>query len=207
MGLAIRIGQAALVAILVAGCAGPRFGLDACPQRCAPQPAGEETVLSLRYRVHTDAGRAAAMEVDRFMERAAALWTPLFGVPEPAALPLDVYLHCDPADLEQVLASQKLTARATGLYLPAPIPAIHVACFGEEPGHPYRTLLHEGTEIEYDRPIFAGDVLTAKSQLKSITTREGKSGVRVIYTIEQAFYDQQGKRVCALLLRTSEKAE
>ncbi len=69
------------------------------------------------------------------------------------------------------------------------------------------TLLHEGTEIRYDRPIFAGDVLTSKSQLKSITTREGKSGVRVIYTIEQAFYDQQGKRVCALLLRTSEKAE
>jgi acyl dehydratase len=69
------------------------------------------------------------------------------------------------------------------------------------------TLLHEGTEIQYDRPIFAGDVLTSKSQLKSITTREGKSGTRVIYTIEQAFYDQQGKRVCALLLRTSEKAE
>lgn len=69
------------------------------------------------------------------------------------------------------------------------------------------TLLHEGTEIRYDRPIFAGDVLTSKSQLKSITTREGKSGARVIYTIEQTFYDQQGKRVCALVLRTSEKAE
>ena len=69
------------------------------------------------------------------------------------------------------------------------------------------TLLHEGTEIQYDRPIFAGDVLTSKSQLKSITTREGKSGVRVIYTIEQAFYDTEGQRVCALILRTSEKAE
>jgi len=67
------------------------------------------------------------------------------------------------------------------------------------------TLLHEGTEIHYDRPIFAGDVLTMKSQLKGISRREGKSGARVIYTIEQAFYDPQGKRVCALLLRTSEK--
>ena len=67
------------------------------------------------------------------------------------------------------------------------------------------TLLHEGTEIQFDRPIFADDVLTIKSQLKSITRREGKSGARVIYTIEQAFYDPQGKRVCALLLRTSEK--
>ncbi|HZR80009.1 MAG TPA: MaoC family dehydratase N-terminal domain-containing protein [Candidatus Binatia bacterium] len=67
-----------------------------------------------------------------------------------------------------------------------------------------RKLLHEGTEIVYDRPIFAGDVLTMKGSLKSITTREGKSGVRTIYTMENAFYDQQGKRVCSLLIRTSE---
>ncbi len=65
-------------------------------------------------------------------------------------------------------------------------------------------LLHEGTEILYDRPIFAGDVLTMKSMLKSITTREGRSGMRTIFTMEQAFYDLAGKRVCALLLRTSE---
>jgi acyl dehydratase len=65
-------------------------------------------------------------------------------------------------------------------------------------------LLHEGTEIQYDRPIFAGDVLTSKSQLKSITMREGRSGVRTIYTMEFAYYDQAGKRVCALLMRTSE---
>jgi len=67
------------------------------------------------------------------------------------------------------------------------------------------TLLHEGTEILYDRPIFAGDVLTSTSKLKSITTREGKSGSRTIYTIEQGFHDAAGTRVCALLLRTSEK--
>ena len=67
-----------------------------------------------------------------------------------------------------------------------------------------RKLLHEGTEIVYDRPIFAGDVLTMTGSLKSITTREGKSGVRTIYTMENAFYDAQGKRVCALLIRTSE---
>src|SRR5262245_19313197 len=67
-----------------------------------------------------------------------------------------------------------------------------------------RKLLHEGTTIEYERPIFAGDVLTMKGMLKSITTREGKSGVRTIYTLEQAFYDPAGKRVCALLIRTSE---
>ena len=67
-----------------------------------------------------------------------------------------------------------------------------------------RKLLHKGTEIIYDRPIFAGDVLTSKGMLKSIATREGKNGVRTIYTMESAFYDQQGKRVCALLLRISE---
>ena len=43
-----------------------------------------------------------------------------------------------------------------------------------------------------------------KRQLKSIATREGKNGSRTIYTMESAFYDQQGKRVCALLLRISE---
>jgi len=135
----------ALLLLAVGGCAQPRYGLDTCPGRCSPQPAGDETVLSLRYRIRTDAGKPAAVEVDRFMERAAALWTPLFGVPAPAALPLEVRLHCDPADLIRVLDSQKLTAHATGLYLPTPTPAIHVACTGEEPGHPYRTLLHEGT--------------------------------------------------------------
>lgn len=67
-----------------------------------------------------------------------------------------------------------------------------------------RKLLHEGTEIVYDRPIFAGDVLTRRGQLKSIATREGKSGVRTIYTMESAFYDPDGKRVCALLIKTSE---
>jgi acyl dehydratase len=65
-------------------------------------------------------------------------------------------------------------------------------------------LLHEGTEIRFDRPIFAGDELTMKSRLASITTREGRSGVRTIYTMESAFYDPAGKRVCTLLLRTSE---
>jgi acyl dehydratase len=67
-----------------------------------------------------------------------------------------------------------------------------------------RKLLHEGTEIIYERPIFAGDVLTMRGGLKSISTREGKSGVRTIYTMETKFDDAQGKRVCSLLLRTSE---
>ena len=74
----------------------------------------------------------------------------------------------------------------------------------ETPKWDVRKLLHEGTEIVYDRPIFAGDVLTRKGMLKSIATREGKSGVRTIYTMESAYYDQAGKRVCALLIRTSE---
>ena len=79
------------------------------------------------------------------MERAAGLWTPLFGVPEPTALPLEVQIHNDPAAMQQLLTDQQLTSTATGLYLPLSPPLIHVACRGEEPGHPYRTLLHEGT--------------------------------------------------------------
>ena len=140
-----RMALTILLLALVTGCARPRYGLDACSRTDSLAPPGQQTVQSLRYRVRTDAGKPAAHEVIRFMERAAALWTPLFGVPAPATLPLEVRLHRDPADLVRVLASQKLTATATGLYLPTPTPAIHVACWGEEPGHPYRTLLHEGT--------------------------------------------------------------
>lgn len=132
-----------LLLLMVTGCAAPRYGLN--DVFTDTKSGGEETVLSLRYRVRTDAGRPAAVEVSRFMERAASLWTPLFGVPDPKALPLDVRLHRDHDDLAKVLSEQRLTPEATGLYLPTPTPAIHVACRGDEPGHPYRTLLHEGT--------------------------------------------------------------
>jgi len=128
---------------LLAGCAQPRFSLYNCQTPSSPQQ--EETIQSLRYRVKTDAGKNAAREVSRFMERAAVLWTPVFGVPDPLALPLEVQLHNDPTAMQQLLASQHLTPTATGLYLPLAPPAIHVACWGREPGHPYRTLLHEGT--------------------------------------------------------------
>lgn len=140
-----RIALALLLLMVIGGCARPRYGLETClPENAWTRPH-QQTVQSLRYRVRSDAGKPAALEVSRFMERSAALWTPLFGVPAPTALPLEIRLHRDRTDLARVLASQQLTAKATGLYLPTPTPAIHVACSGEEPGHPYRTLLHEGT--------------------------------------------------------------
>ena len=117
---------------LLAGCAQPRFSLYNCQTPSSPQQ--EETIQSLRYRVKTDAGKNAAREVSRFMERAAVLWTPVFGVPDPLALPLEVQLHNDPTAMQQLLASQHLTPTATGLYLPLAPPAIHVACWGREPG-------------------------------------------------------------------------
>jgi len=128
---------------LLTGCAQPRYSLESC--RSASAPAGEETVQSLRYQVKSDAGKEAAQEVSRFMERAAGLWTPVFGVPDPLSLPLEVRLHRDPAAMQQLLANRRLTPAATGLYLPSTPPEIHVTCWGKEPGHPYRTLLHEGT--------------------------------------------------------------
>jgi hypothetical protein len=140
-----RVVLALLLLAAVSGCTPPRYGLDSCLPHGSSTPANLTTVTSLRYRVRTDAGKAAAQEVSRFMERAAALWTPLLGVPAPGSLPLEVLLLGDPVDLARVLSSQKLPVTATGLYLPAPTPMIHVACRGAEPGHPYRTLLHEGT--------------------------------------------------------------
>lgn len=141
----LKICLWALMLLMATGCARPRFGLDTCTAAVSSPAGGKDTFLSLRYRVRTDAGKPAAMEIGRFMERAAALWTPMFGVPDPSAIPLEIDLYRDTSELGRLLASQKLTSRATGLYLPVPSPAVHVACFGDEPGHPYRTLLHEGT--------------------------------------------------------------
>ena len=75
---------------------------------------------------------------------------------------------------------------ALGLVVTAPlIPVIAAAVYIDSPG-----------------PIFFRQ--RRAGSLKSISTREGKSGVRTIYTMESAFYDPQGRRVCSLLLRTSE---
>lgn len=143
----MRLFVPAMLLLLLAinGCARPRYGLDSCLPSNDSSPGAEQTVNSLRYRIRTDAGKVAAHEVGRFMEHSAALWLPLFGIPDPLSLPLEVRLYRDPADLSRLLTSQKLTTHATGLYLPAPTPTIHVACSGNEPGHPFRTLLHEGT--------------------------------------------------------------
>lgn len=67
-----------------------------------------------------------------------------------------------------------------------------------------RKILHESTSLDFDRPIFAGETLTSKSSLESIATREGKSGVRTVYTMKTDYYDASGKRVCALRLTISE---
>jgi len=163
----LRIVLAWLLVTVVCGCAQTRYGLDSCFPESSLTPVNPVTVTSLRYRVRTDAGKPAAHEVSRFMERAAALWTPLLGVPPPAALPLEVRLHGDPDDLAKILTSQKLFPEATGLYLPGPTPVIQVACWGKESGHPYRTLLHEGTH----QFIHLGAGLQEPGQLPGIPPR------------------------------------
>lgn len=132
------------LAWLTAACSAPRHGLDAC-LTAGCESHREAVTLSARYRVRTDAGIAAARQTADFMEQAADLWGPLFGDPDPAVLPLEVHLHQNTADLSALLARRNLSPLATGLYLPGPTPTIHTTCCGKEPGHPYRTLLHEGT--------------------------------------------------------------
>jgi hypothetical protein len=135
----------ALVLLLgTSGCTSHRHGLKGCLPPQAP-PSVEEAKGFAIFMVRTDAGSEAARETGRFMEQAVAFWIPLFGDPDPSVLPLEVRLYRDPADMTKVLAGQGLATEATGLYLPGNPAAIHVSCWGEEPGHPYRTLLHEGS--------------------------------------------------------------
>lgn len=128
----------------LSGCSAPRYGLPSCMTDHG-LAAGDYSAVFPTYLVRTDAGVAAAQELGSFMERAANLWTPLAGTADPHVLPFEIRLYRKDEDLSWLLASHGLDPQATGLYLPGPSPAIHVACLGEEPDHPYRTLLHEGT--------------------------------------------------------------
>jgi hypothetical protein len=129
----------------LSGCSAPRYGLPACTAPPDVDAGSDYAVCFAGYLVRTDAGSAAAQELGSFMERAANLWTPLIESAAPDLPPLEIRLYRTTKDLSNLLASLKLSPQATGLYLPGPSPAIHVACLGDEPGHPYRTLLHEGT--------------------------------------------------------------
>lgn len=52
-----------------------------------------------------------------------------------------------------------------------------------------------GIEYEFSQPVKAGDVLTAKSVIKDIVGREGKTGKMAFVIIETAYNNQKGELV------------
>lgn len=57
----------------------------------------------------------------------------------------------------------------------------------------YGNLLDGGMEYEFFQPIRAGDALTAKSVIKDIIEREGKTGKMVFVITETTYLNQSGQ--------------
>lgn len=60
---------------------------------------------------------------------------------------------------------------------------------------PYKRILNGGTEIEYLGDICAGDTLTARSKIASLSERQGNIGPMLITVSETGYTNQVGKLV------------
>ncbi len=62
-----------------------------------------------------------------------------------------------------------------------------------------RRLLHGEASWTYERPVRAGDELTASTQVADVASREGKrGGTMTLLTLETTFVNQHGQRVAQL---------
>ncbi|MBN2462143.1 MAG: MaoC family dehydratase N-terminal domain-containing protein [Dehalococcoidia bacterium] len=59
----------------------------------------------------------------------------------------------------------------------------------------YANVLDGGIEYEFFQPVKAGDVLTAKSIIKDIREREGKTGKMAFVIIETVYYNRKNEQV------------
>ena len=60
---------------------------------------------------------------------------------------------------------------------------------------PAATILHGSTELEYYRPVRAGDVLTVTAGVAAIRERQGKMGTTSFITIETSYNNQEREPV------------
>lgn len=62
---------------------------------------------------------------------------------------------------------------------------------------PFKLILNGGNDVEYVRPVKAGDVLRATSSIVDLTERQGRPGIgrMIIQTTETVFKDMQGRVV------------
>jgi len=59
----------------------------------------------------------------------------------------------------------------------------------------YANVLDGGIEYEFFMPVRAGDTLTAKSSIKDIREREGKTGKMAFVIIETVYYNKKNEQV------------
>jgi acyl dehydratase len=59
----------------------------------------------------------------------------------------------------------------------------------------YWRVVDGGIEYEFFQPVRAGDMLSAKSMIKDITEREGKTGKMAFIIIETAYHNQKDELV------------
>jgi acyl dehydratase len=59
----------------------------------------------------------------------------------------------------------------------------------------YSNVLDGGIEYEFFQPVRAGDALTAKSSIKEIREREGKSGKMAFIVMETSYYNKKNELV------------
>ena len=57
---------------------------------------------------------------------------------------------------------------------------------------PWQKILHGEQELRYERPIYAGDVLTLTQRITNIYEKAGKSGINDFLVLETTARDDQG---------------
>jgi acyl dehydratase len=60
---------------------------------------------------------------------------------------------------------------------------------------PLKANINGGTEIEYFRPIAAGDTITTVPKLAEVQEKEGKTGSLIFLVVEVAYRNQRGEPV------------
>lgn len=75
----------------------------------------------------------------------------------------------------------------------------------------WKRVLHGGQEYEYRRPVYAGDVLTARTRVADIFTKPGKRGGEMSFAIlETEYRNQRGETVAiarSTLIETGKPVE
>ena len=62
---------------------------------------------------------------------------------------------------------------------------------------PFKLILNGGNDVEYVRPVKAGDVLRATNRIADLSERQGRPGIgrMLMYTTETVFMDARGQVV------------